>query len=359
MEQAQVITAILSELRVHAHHQGRLEAWDLIVTPWVRQHSQQIQLQELSVDAKLHLAVVEISPDVSGAATDCKSQSWSPRPRVSRDSEQASKHVNISLLSVPAATSCHESLTTTAATSTVTNRTLGAGLNAAAVTSCVFHVGADSSAATNRTLLADAGANDRETGPSDDGAAECVRNLTWECQQLKKELADLKADLRGGSRGADAWSPRPRVLRDSASHLRAAAGGIESDKSAEDILQSPVEGPLQSEPEVRVEDIIKGTLDEEPWQFRPYDNSSATWLAAAQRRHQHRRRTNALLGTAAVDLSGPHEPTPMVGQKVGQRPGHYFVALTIRRDTGLGFVCRCRYTNGARGGITKSTGQAG
>ena len=33
----------------------------------------------------------------------------------------------------------------------------------------------------------------------------------------------------------------------------------------------------------------------------------------------HRRRCNAALGVASVDLSGPYEPTPTVGAKLGQR----------------------------------------
>ena len=72
----------------------------------------------------------------------------------------------------------------------------------------------------------------------------------------------------------------------------------------------------------KVEDLIVGSVPEEPWQYRPFGNESATWQAAAQRRHAHRRRTNVLLGIASVDLSGPHEPTPMVGCKVRQLPGH-------------------------------------
>ena len=85
----------------------------------------------------------------------------------------------------------------------------------------------------------------------------------------------------------------------------------------------------------KVEDLMVTTVNADPWQYKPFDNTSATWQAAAQRRHQHRRRTNALLGIASVDLSGPHEPTPMVGAKIGQSPGHYFLALTINVDEGI------------------------
>eukprot|EP00959_Pyramimonas_sp_CCMP1952_P073386 1533864-Pyramimonas_sp.AAC.1 len=36
----QAIGAVLGELRVHAQRQGRLAAWDHIVTPWLRLHPQ-------------------------------------------------------------------------------------------------------------------------------------------------------------------------------------------------------------------------------------------------------------------------------------------------------------------------------
>ena len=95
-----------------------------------------------------------------------------------------------------------------------------------------------------------------------------------------------------------------------------------------------VEGPTSETggEQASVADLVSGRVPDSPWQFNPYDRNSSTWLAAAQRRHQHRRRSNALLGVAAVDLSGPHEPTPMIGQRLGNKPGHYFVVLTIEVD---------------------------
>ena len=44
-----------------------------------------------------------------------------------------------------------------------------------------------------------------------------------------------------------------------------------------------------------------------------------------------------MLGVASVDLSGPHEPTPMFGQQLGHRPGYYFVALTVEVGTITGY----------------------
>ena len=37
----------------------------------------------------------------------------------------------------------------------------------------------------------------------------------------------------------------------------------------------------QAQAEPQVQDIVKGELNDNPWQFKPYDKSSATWLAAA------------------------------------------------------------------------------
>ena len=68
------------------------------------------------------------------------------------------------------------------------------------------------------------------------------------------------------------------------------------------------------------------------WQFCPHEAGQALWQAAGQRRHQHHRRTNKLVGTASVDLSGPHQGTPMIGGKVGSRKGHYFLVLHLYPD---------------------------
>ena len=101
------------------------------------------------------------------------------------------------------------------------------------------------------------------------------------------------------------------------------------DSLGEAIVERPEPAPR------KLEDLIVGIAPEDAsktWQFNPYGRDSATWLAAAQRRHQHRRRSNAALGVACVDLSGPHEPTPTVGHRMGQLPGHYFLVLTVQAD---------------------------
>ena len=88
--------------------------------------------------------------------------------------------------------------------------------------------------------------------------------------------------------------------------------------------------------EVEAKDLFQGSLAQTPWQYQGYSSSSATWLTAAQRRHSHRRRANSLLGVGSVDLRGPHEPTPVPGAKVGQRPAQYFLTLTFALDHTVG-----------------------
>ena len=74
-----------------------------------------------------------------------------------------------------------------------------------------------------------------------------------------------------------------------------------------------------------IETWVTGKLPaKNQWQFCPHDAGQVLWQAAGQRRHQHYRRTNKLVGTASVDLSGPHQGTPMIGGKVGSRQGHFF-----------------------------------
>ena len=105
--------------------------------------------------------------------------------------------------------------------------------------------------------------------------------------------------------------------------------------------------------------LVAGVVPQRPWQFSPYSRDSSTWLAAAQRRHQHRRRSNALLGVASVDLSGPHDPTPMIGQKIGWKPGHYFVVLTIEPDTVTGYRSTSSQTDGTADPSTGAVGAGG
>ena len=75
---------------------------------------------------------------------------------------------------------------------------------------------------------------------------------------------------------------------------------------------------------------MTGRLKDDPWQSKRYDKGSALWQAAAQRRHLHRRRTDASIGVCSVDLSGPHEPTPKPGFRVGAAMAHYFLVVTVR-----------------------------
>ena len=56
------------------------------------------------------------------------------------------------------------------------------------------------------------------------------------------------------------------------------------------------------------------------------------WQGAAFRRRAHPRRTNKSLGMCSVDLLGPHDPTPRLGNYVQRNPCHYFLVLTVRSD---------------------------
>ena len=106
----------------------------------------------------------------------------------------------------------------------------------------------------------------------------------------------------------------------------------EDKEDASPVEQKPEDSNEEGNKTGEIEDLFVGKLSKKSWQYREYQSGNATWMAAAQRRHQHRRRTGEILGTASVDLSGPHEPTPMLGSHIGSKPGHYFLALTIRPD---------------------------
>ena len=43
-----------------------------------------------------------------------------------------------------------------------------------------------------------------------------------------------------------------------------------------------------------------------------------------------------MTSVASVDLSGPHDPTPMPGERIGQKSARYLLALTVRPDKGHG-----------------------
>lgn len=101
-------------------------------------------------------------------------------------------------------------------------------------------------------------------------------------------------------------------------------------------VQQDVADDVAPEPRGRLSDLLRGDLAPGTWQYTQYDRDNATWLAAAQRRHAHRRRENVLTGVASVDLSGPHEPTPRTGYQIGQHPGRYFLVMTLRPDAGQG-----------------------
>ena len=87
---------------------------------------------------------------------------------------------------------------------------------------------------------------------------------------------------------------------------------------------------VDDEETTEIETWVVGKIPtQNQWQYCPHEAGQALWQAAGQRRHQHHRRTNKLVGTASVDLSGPHQGPPMIGGKVGSRKGHYFLVLHL------------------------------
>ena len=104
---------------------------------------------------------------------------------------------------------------------------------------------------------------------------------------------------------------------------------------------SPARGGSESRPVAlqeghhhprELKDLVRGDVADRPWQFKKYAADNAVWQGAALRRRMHHRRTNVSLGVCAVDLSGPHEPTPRPGGQIAKDPCHYFLALSVRPD---------------------------
>ena len=102
----------------------------------------------------------------------------------------------------------------------------------------------------------------------------------------------------------------------------------------DDPVQSGGQPSDSTEPRqvMELKDLITGEIKDEPWQNKKYSADNALWQGAALRRRAHQRRTNVSLGVCAVDLSGPHEPTPRPGGQILKNPCHYFLALTVRPD---------------------------
>ena len=80
-------------------------------------------------------------------------------------------------------------------------------------------------------------------------------------------------------------------------------------------------------------ELVQGDLADSPWQNQKYTADNAVCQGAALRRRMHHRRSNVSLGVCAVDLSGPHEPTPRPGNHIAKDPCHYFLVLSVRPDT--------------------------
>ena len=84
--------------------------------------------------------------------------------------------------------------------------------------------------------------------------------------------------------------------------------------------------------DVKIEDLVIGEIEAQPWQIKKYDSDRVTWQGAALRRRMHTRRSNVSLGVATVDLSGPHEASPRPNKHITKDPCYDYLVLTVRPD---------------------------
>ena len=173
----------------------------------------------------------------------------------------------------------------------------------------------------------------------------CVSHL---CDTVLNELRELKTQL------AEQKLSSENVISKLASANVAGLGDHEFVPlacSGDAVPEEPAAPPVGAEPPApvaaddaifeskvtcKLTDLLRGDLAPHTWQYKQYESESATWLAAGQRRHMHRRRLNTMTSVASVDLSGPHDPTPMPGHRHGKKFARYYLVLSIRPDSGHG-----------------------
>ena len=103
---------------------------------------------------------------------------------------------------------------------------------------------------------------------------------------------------------------------------------VESEPHGQEEVVPVVEPPR----DVKIEDLITGELEAQPWQIKKYDSDSMTWQGAALRRRMHTRRSYVSLGVATADLSGPHEASPRPNKHITKDPCYYYLVLTVGPD---------------------------
>ena len=158
------------------------------------------------------------------------------------------------------------------------------------------------------------GAEPAESGGAPDKMFVEIPKSLEEIKANMTRINDVNSPARPVQVGGSSGSTDPAPTERSGENLVPGAGSAPVAIAAGNELETPWQiGDGRAEDAhrapVQLSEIVKGQLEKEPWQFQPYTAGDATWLHAAQRRHQHRRRANALLGVAPVDLSGPHEPS--------------------------------------------------
>ena len=284
------ILKILTQLRVHALRQGRGELWDRVVGRWVTDVFKRSTISHyiaLPADADTHL--VRLCPAAA------------PNSIAARCEHSSGTHTTSSCL--PASLPGVDQLCAQMSQLQLQIQQLHDGLYT------------QRSTTTQHPLAAPA----RQLG----------QEPSWLKTFMEVDDGEAANDPFRGSSPAETAAREPGSAPGSAGKESAAPGVREI---IDNLPKQDTEGDKND-----VTDLITGTQQTQPWQFAPYDRQSSTWLAAAQRRHQHRRRSNALLGVASVDLSGPHEATPVPGQRLGDRPAYYFLVLVIEADTSVGY----------------------
>ena len=140
--------------------------------------------------------------------------------------------------------------------------------------------------------------------------------LMNELRELRSEIASCKLGKSSVACAANVSDAAIELDADAESvgvEPLVCSGNAEQDAPEEPAAvvdpQAPAdEGIFKSKVTCKLSDLLRGDLAPHTWQFTQFKNENATWLAAGQRRHMHRRRLNVLTSVASVDLSGPHDP---------------------------------------------------
>ena len=176
---------------------------------------------------------------------------------------------------------------------------------------------------------------------------ESVHSAAGDSHELSEEFGG-KNDVTSGIASVYSVTGEPHVDDMASPEVSTAAAGTAAcgaEKVNEDVMParqlSPGGGGIDSRPEAihgghsqprELKDLVRGDVAEQPCQFKRYSADNAVWQGAALRRRMHHRRSNVSLGVCAVDLSGPHEPTPRPGGQIAKDPCHYLLVSASRAN---------------------------